>query len=137
MVNGRQTTLTDEFDIEITAPDDTILKTQLAPYVEQLKSPNEEVAREAARVLSSSSAAFLELTMLAMLDRPAMRQFAITGLRNINTPAAREALANIARSGIPKYSYEGDMAAKALSEMGDQEYFPLLKQIAESKPPDQ
>jgi hypothetical protein len=137
MVNGRRTTLTDEFDIEITAPDDTILKAQLAPYVERLKSPNEEVVREAARVLSSSSAEFLESTMLAMLDRPATRQFAITGLRNIHTPAAREALANIARSGIPKYSYEAEMAAKALSEMGDREYFPLLKQIAESKPPNE
>jgi HEAT repeat protein len=29
------------------------------------------------------------------------------------------------------------MAAKALSEMGDREYFPLLKQIAESKPPNE
>src|SRR5262249_55969447 len=54
MVNGRQTRFTDEFDIEITAPDDARLKTQLAPYVEQLKSPNEEVVRETARVLSSS-----------------------------------------------------------------------------------
>jgi len=137
IVNGRQTRSTDEFDIEITAPDDATLKTQLAPYVEQLKSPNEELVREAARALSSSAAAFLESTMLAMLDRLATRQFAITGLKNVNTRAAREALANIARSGIPKYSYEADTAAEALSEMGDQEYFPLLKQIAESKPPNQ
>ncbi|HET9743058.1 MAG TPA: HEAT repeat domain-containing protein [Terriglobales bacterium] len=137
MVNGRQTKFTDEFDIEITARDDATLKAQLAPYVEQLKSPNEEVVREAARVLSSSAPAFLESTMLAMLDRPATRQFAITGLKNINSVAAREALAEIARSGISKYSYEADMATEALSEMGDQEYFPLLKQIAESKPPNQ
>src|SRR5258708_58098 len=71
MVNGKQTTLTEEFDIEITAPDDAILKTQLAPYVEQLKSPNEEMVQEAARVLSSSAGPFLESTMLGMLDRPA------------------------------------------------------------------
>ena len=137
MVHGRQTTFTNDFDIEITAPDDTILKSELAPYLAQLQSPNEEVVREAARVLSSSSPAFLESTLLAMVDRPATRQFAITGLRNINTPAAREALANIARSGISQYSYEADIAAKALSEMGDQGYFPLLRQIAESKPPNQ
>src|SRR4051794_23852425 len=72
-VHGRQTTFTNEFDIEITAPDDATLKTQLAPYVEQLKSPNEEIVREAARVLSSSASAFLESTMLVMLDRPATR----------------------------------------------------------------
>jgi hypothetical protein len=137
VVHGRQATFTDEFDIEITAPDAATLKTQLAPYVDQLKSSNDEVVREAARVLSSSAAAFLESTMLAMFDRPATQPFAITGLENINSPAAREALANLARSGIPKYSYEADMAAKALSKMSDLEYFPLLKQIAESKPQNQ
>ena len=137
IVHRTPTTLTNEFDIEVTDPDDALLKTQLAPYVEQLKSPNEEVAQEAARVLSTSAPAFLESTILAMLDRPSTQLFAITGLKKINTLAAREALAKIARSGISNYSYEADAAAKALSEMGDQEYFPLLEQIAESKPPNQ
>jgi HEAT repeat protein len=38
---------------------------------------------------------------------------------------------------LEKYSYEADMAARSLSEMGDKSYFPLLKEIAASKPPNQ
>lgn len=137
MVHSQETRFEQEFDIEITRQDGAALRSELAPYVEQLKSPNEEVVREAARVLSSSAPVFLESTMLKMLDRAVTRGFAITGLKRINTQAAREALAKIARDFIREYSYEAEMAARALSEMGDQAYFPLLKEIAESKPPNQ
>ena len=123
MVDGDGTKIEQEFDIEITAPDDAALHVELAPYVEQLKSSNEQYVREAARVLSSSAPVFLESTMLTMLDRPATRDFAIAGLQKINTTAARQALATIARSYIEKYLYEAGLAARALSEMGDRSSF--------------
>jgi HEAT repeat protein len=137
MVHGHETTIEQEFDLDVKPRDDAALQAELAPYVEQLKSSNEAEVREAARVLSSSAPVFLESTMLAMLNQPATRIFAIAGLQKINTAAAREALARLARSSLESYSYEGARAAGALSEMGDRAYFPLLKEIADSKAPNQ
>jgi hypothetical protein len=126
MVDGNHREIEQEFEIEITPRDDAALQAELSPYVEQLKSPKEDKVREAARVLSSSAPPFLESTMLAMLDRPATRTFAIAGLEKINTPAARDALAKIARALLEKYSYEAELATR-LKRDGRQELFPATE----------
>jgi hypothetical protein len=135
MIHGISEKFESEFDIEITAPDEAKLRGQLAPYLADLKSPNEERMDEAARVLASAAPTFLEPTMLAMLHDDWLGHYAIEGLRRINTPTAREAVARIAETYMEKYSSQAELAVESLSEMGDRKYFPMLQHIVDSKPP--
>lgn len=113
------------FHIRIGDASDESLAPIFQPYLADLNSKDSERQSEAARVIGSLAPSFLEATILSMLDSPVTRPFAIMGLRHLNTPRSREALASIVQT-TSGYSYEKDQAIKYLSEMGDRTYFPLL-----------
>jgi len=106
------------------------------PYVADLNAKDEERMREAARAIGSLAPRFLEDTILSMMDSPATRQFAVIGLRHLNTDRAREALAKFVKS-TSYYSYDREQAIKDLSEMGDKKYFPLLLDEAKNHEPNE
>jgi hypothetical protein len=60
---------------------------------------------------------------------------AILGLQNLNTEESRAELADIAKTPNKPNSYAQEAATRALAEMGDRKYYPLMVQLLAS--PDQ
>jgi len=58
---------------------------------------------------------------------------AILGLKNLNTPASRAALAALARTPSKPSSYTQDAATRALADLGDRQYYPLMVQLLASR----
>lgn len=54
---------------------------------------------------------------------------AVTGLRNLNTQESRVTLAKIAKTPDKPNSFAQEAAARALAEMGDGDYYPLMVQL--------
>lgn len=128
-----------EFQIEVVqGGDDAALVTIFQPLVADLGSKDENRQREAARAIGSVAPAFLEDTIISMLNSPVTRPFALLGLRRLNTPRSRAALANVVRdSPRDSYSYQAFQALQYLSEMGDKTYFPLVLDQAKEQQPNQ
>lgn len=126
----------EHFRIRVREGDGSALKAMFRPYVAELDSKDQERQREAARVVSSLAPVFLEDTILGMLETPLIRDFAVLGLKNLNTARSREALANIVQ-GAPGYTYQKEVAIRELAQMGDKKYFPLLLDIAQKQAPNQ
>jgi hypothetical protein len=124
------------FHIQVVDGNPESLLPTFQPYVADLHSTDEERRQEAARVIGSLAPPFLEDTILSMVDSPVTRPFAMIGLRHLNTPRSREALARIVQ-GTSGYSYEKEQAIKYLSEMEDKKYFPLLLDEAKKQEPNQ
>jgi hypothetical protein len=57
---------------------------------------------------------------------------AILGLQNVNSEESRAALANIAKTPNKPNSYTQEAATRALAEMGDRKYYPLMVQLLAS-----
>ena len=103
-------------------------------YVSNLQSGDGEIQREAERVIASGAPPWLEDTIIGMLRRYTSREFALLGLKNLNSPRSRQELANIVQNtseGTP----ESETAAAYLALLGDKKYFPMLLQIATKLPP--
>ena len=125
-----------EFQIQVEVGDDAMLAPIFQPFVADLESKDEERQREAARAIGSLAPAFLEDTILSMVNSRSTLPFAMLGLKHLNSARSREALANIIRN-TSGYSYEKEQAIKDLSEMGDKKYFPLLLDEAKKWEPNQ
>jgi hypothetical protein len=125
-----------QFHIRVEDGSDESLAPLFQPYLADLNSKDEARRGEAARVIGSLAPSFLEETILSMLDSPVTRPFALIGLKHLNTPRSREALAGIVQN-TTGYSYEKGQAIKFLSEMGDRAYFPLLLDEATRHEPNQ
>lgn len=117
---------------------ETRLVPMFQPFVADLHSNDEQRQREAARAIGSLAPSFLENTLFAMLDTPAMRPFAILGLWHLNTVRSRDELAKtVEHPPRQPYSYQSIEALRYLSQMGDKKYWPLLLDEAKKKEPDQ
>jgi HEAT repeat protein len=103
-------------------------------YATNLGSRDDEIQREAERAIVSGAPPWLEDTIVGMVRKSTSREFALLGLRNLNTPRAREELANIARE-TSGYTEQSELAIRYLAEMGDKKYFPLLLETAKQQEP--
>jgi hypothetical protein len=125
-----------EFKILVAIGSDEALVPMFQPFLADLSSKIEERQIEAARVIGSLAPAFLEDTLVSMVNSPVTRPYALIGLRHLNTSRSRQRLANIVQD-TSGYSYGKEQAIKDLSEMGDTEYFPLLLDEAKKWEPNQ
>jgi hypothetical protein len=109
-----------------------------------LTSENIQTRKEAMQPILLLAPPFLEDTLLKMLDSERWDS-ALVGLRHLNTPSAREALAKIVEFGVPiapdaddletvQRSDEPSAAMNHLGEMGDPTYFLLLLKATQQVP---
>jgi hypothetical protein len=101
-------------------------------YVRNLESQDDEIQRDAERAIASGAQPWLEDTIVGMLRRSTSREFALLGLKNLNTPRAREELAKIVKD-TSEETTENVTAVEYLGEMGDKTYFPLLLELAKKE----
>jgi HEAT repeats len=102
-------------------------------YVRNLRSPDEDIQRDAQRAIVSGAPSWLEETIEGMLRRYTSREFALLGLKNLNTARSREELAKIVKD-TSELTPENEAAVNYLAEMGDKQYFPMVLEIAKKVP---
>jgi HEAT repeat protein len=103
------------------------------PYVVNLGSQDDEIQREAERAIVSGAPPWLEDTIVGMLRRYTSREFALLGLKHLNTAQSREELAKIVQA-TSENTDENLTAVRYLAELGDKKYFPMLLEIAKKQP---
>jgi hypothetical protein len=105
----------------------------LQRLVLQLRSSDVNERTEAALVLASIAPPALESTLLGFADSQEFRQFAPLAFHRLNTVRSMAAMAELltkTQSG----TYEHMKSADYLAESGDEQWFPLLREIAIEKP---
>jgi hypothetical protein len=105
-------------------------------YVRNLGSQDDEIQREAERAIVSGAMPWLEDTIVGMVRQYRSREFALEGLRNLNTPRARQELAKIVES-TSQFTPENETAVGYLGQMGDKKYFAMLLELAKKAEPGQ
>jgi HEAT repeats len=134
--SSKQFKLEKTFRIQVFPANRESLQMIYQVYVTNLRSSDDEIQREAERVIASGAPPWLEDTIVGMLRRYTSREFALLGLKNLNTPRSRQELANIVQNtseGTP----ESETAAAYLAQLGDKKYFPMLQEIAKKLPPNE
>ena len=111
-----------------------ILEQVYQPYVTNLRSPDDEIQREAERAIASGAPPWLEDTIVGMVRRYTSREFALLGLRNLNTERSRAELAKIVQN-TAESTPVNEMAVRYLEQMGDKKYFPLLMDMVKGLDP--
>jgi hypothetical protein len=137
-VAGLQSKTEAHFRIKLTQADGDGESPEAAfqPFLAELASKDENRQREAGRVIGSLAPAFLEDTILSMMNTPSTRGFALLGLKRLNTERSRQALANIVET-TAGYTWEKELAIRSLAEMKDKKYFPLLLDEAKKHAPNE
>jgi hypothetical protein len=97
------------------------------PWVDQLKSIDQEKRMEAARTLASVAPASLEETLLGFADNPEFRRYAPLAFHRLNTRRSIEAMAHLMEGPVTSEQIE---AAGYLAETHDQSWYPLLRDAA-------
>ena len=133
---GKNFKFEEKFQIQVLNGDKGILETIYRPYVKNLESRDDDIKREAERAIVSGAPPWLEDTIIRMLASYTSREFALLGLKNLNTARSRAELGKVIQS-TSEYTQEGETAIRYLAQMGDKRYFPLLCDIAEKDTPDQ
>ncbi|HUN62258.1 MAG TPA: HEAT repeat domain-containing protein [Candidatus Sulfotelmatobacter sp.] len=131
--NGKELKVEARFSIRLLKSNTEALQRIYQPYVTNLTSQDDEIQREAELAIVSGAPPWLEDTIVGMLRKYTSRDLALLGLRNLNTPRAREELAKIVQSSS-EYTQENEAAVSYLAQMGDKKYFPLLLEIAKRQP---
>ena len=107
-----------EIVIKPSQPDD--LKPEFVQYARQLDSSDPQTKLEAANVIAYLAPAFMEATILRMLETPSLQYDGVEGLRNLNTPSAHRALADFVKNTPPANVAGAYPAAlRYLGEIGD------------------
>jgi HEAT repeat protein len=75
----------------------------------------------------------MESTILHMLEVPQLQNYAIEGLKNLKTPTAHRALANVVRTAPP--GLDQNLAITYLGEIGDSGDVQLLLDAAHASAP--
>ncbi len=104
------------------SPDD--LKQSFTAYRTELSSSNYRRRQEAAIIMASLPAPFLEPDLLRMLSTPGLTWEGIRGLRKLNSEQARQALYHLLEQD--NSSTESRLALDALQNTGDASYAPRL-----------
>jgi hypothetical protein len=115
--------------IQVVRADHDALEAIYRVYVRNMGSQDDEIQREAERAIVSGGMPWLEDTIVNMVRQYRSREFALLGLRNLNTPRAREELAKLVQS-TSESTPENEMAVGYLAQMGDKKYFPMLLGMA-------
>ena len=110
-------------------PDLTIQTTTLRALVDQLHSEDYMKRIEAARTLASIAPVSLQDVLLTFADNREFQQFAPLAFHNLNTPRALAKRAEILTITHPG-TYENMKAAQYIAQSGDQQWFPILLEIA-------
>jgi HEAT repeats len=121
--------LEQHFQIAVYKADPDALKGIYQVYVKNLESQDPDIQREAERAIISGAPPWLEDVIFGMLRRYTSREFALLGLRNLNTARAREELAKLVQN-TSEYTPESETAVAYLAQMGDKKYFPVLRDLA-------
>jgi hypothetical protein len=110
-------------------PDLTANPAILQAFVDQLHSQDYMKQIEAARTLASVAPVSLEDALLTFADDRKFQQFAPLALDRLNTHRSMAKMAEMLSKTHPG-TYEHMKAAEYLAESGDQQWFPLLLEIA-------
>jgi hypothetical protein len=121
------------FTVRVVKADRERLEAIYKPYVVNLSSQDDEIQREAERAIVSGAPPWLEDTIVGMLRQYTSREFALLGLKNLNTARSRGELAKIVQN-TSEETEENLTAVRYLAELGDKKYFPMLVEIAKKQP---
>ena len=107
----------------------TLESKTLQPWVEQLRSSDPSKRQEAARTLASIAPPQLEDTLLTFADVAEFQPFAPLAFHRLNTARSMAALASLVKKAQPGSNEHSD-SARYLADSGDQQWFPLLQEVA-------
>jgi hypothetical protein len=105
----------------------------LQPWVEQLKSADQEKRLDAARTLASLAPPSLEAILLAFADNPEFRRYAPLAFHRLHSPRSMKAMADLVKASGPG-TFEQMEAARYLAESNDLQWYPLLLDAARKNP---
>jgi len=111
---------------ENATPDGAYIQT----IVQQLKSGDEAVRREAARELASLAPKSLEELLLSFAQNPEFREWAPLAFYRLNTPRSLDAIADLLRK-TEAGTFVHTASASFLAKTGDPQWYPLLLEVAE------
>jgi hypothetical protein len=140
----QQKVFEEDVELELKPAGPSELRAAFEPYMKALASTDEQTHSDALQALILLAPQFLEGMFIKMLDSDEWGS-ALVGLRHLNSPRAREALAKIAEFGVQakpdaddfekaERPTEQGIALKYLGEMGDLAYFPLLLKTTQDAP---
>ena len=98
--------------------------------IEQLKSGDRAVRREAARALASLAPKSLEELLLSFAQNPEFREWAPLAFYRLNTPRSLEAMADLLRK-TDAGTFVHTASASFLAKTGDPQWYPLLLEVAQ------
>jgi hypothetical protein len=120
--------------LHVVPGDPQVLQGIYQVYVKNLGSADDEIQRDAERAIVSGAPPWLEGTIEGMLRKSTSREFALLGLKNLNTARSRQELAKIVQN-TSEETTENVTAVEYLAEMGDRTYFPTLLELAKKEGP--
>ena len=120
-----------DFEVTVRAGSDAELSAAYQPILGDLESKNYARRAVALGAVVQQPPRSLESVVLKLADDPQTVYAAISGLKRLGTPAAKEKLATIAADEKPN-SPRGN-AVEALGELGDQSYCNLMLDIASQR----
>jgi hypothetical protein len=103
------------------------LKAAFQPVLKDLESADREQRWSAVQAITELAQPFLEQTIINLSKNPADVWAAIEGLYKLNTPQARERLAELAEHG--KAGLGRERAMQALAALGDKHYLRLFYRL--------
>jgi hypothetical protein len=105
----------------------------LQPWVDQLKSTDQQKRLEAARTLASLAPPSLEPILLAFAGNPEFRRYAPLAFHRLDSPRSMKAIADLMKASDPG-TFEHMEAARYLAESNDLQWYPLLLDSAQKSP---
>lgn len=108
--------------------ENTIVPSELQPWLEGLKSTDRSKRFEAARTLASIAPPSLEETLLGFINNPEFRGYAALAFHRLNTPRSMDAMAKLMQGPVTNEQME---AAHYLAQTDNQRWYPLLRDAAE------
>ena len=106
----------------------TIVRSELQPWLDDLRSADRMKRIEAARTLASVAPPPLEATLLGFITNPEFRGYTALAFHRLNTPRSTNAMAELMQGPVTNEQIE---AAHYLALTGNQKWYPLLRDAAE------
>jgi len=126
--SGSPIKATADFDIQLVQGTEEELKAVFQPVLKDLVNTNNERRWQAIQVVTELAQTFLEQTVINLSKSPEDVSAAIEGLYKLNTPQARERLAELTEQGKMEATRENAM--QSLAALGDKHYLPLFFRLA-------
>jgi PBS lyase HEAT-like repeat len=103
------------------------------PWVDQLKSTDQEKRLEAARTLASLAPPSLEAILLTFAANPEFRSYAPLAYHRLHSPRSMKAMAELMKAS-GRGTFEQMEAARYLAKSDDLQWYPLLLDAAQKNP---